>query len=168
MHEQQIITKDQVLLHGYEKDNRIIPDIEKSLINNGHYSYNSSRNQKINLLLGYANYLFVGAIASLFNLIIFILLLFYISPLIASLTASIIAGGIAFSLNYISTFKWYISRAIFKHLYIYAIIAAITIAIGVITFNILFSYMHTIIAQIIGLACGSIFGYGANRRWNFA
>lgn len=122
----------------------------------------------VEMLTKYGNYVAVGVVASLVNLAVFAVLLYHLPMLMASLFASVLAGAIAFTINYLTTFRGRTSRPIHHHAGLYAPIAAVSIGIAIITLWTLSSFFGTIASQGLGLVIGSVWGFAANRRWNFA
>lgn len=131
-------------------------------------AYVSVRQRLPGIVFSYWNYILVGIVASGANLLLFDAMLHRFPLLMDSVIASVVAGSIAFALNYRTTFRKRIVRPAHHHAAIYAPIAIGSIAISTLVLWATVLSVGPIIGQGFGLIVGSVWGFGANRRWNFA
>jgi putative flippase GtrA len=120
------------------------------------------------LLGNYGVYLGIGSLSAGVNLLAFLLTSGHMAIIAASVTASTIAGVVAFIGHYHGTFRERHTRPWTHHLGFFVPIAILSIAINAILASVLSGHgMIPWAAQGVGLMCGSVAGFGANRRFNF-
>ncbi len=122
----------------------------------------------------FVRYSIVGASGVLVNLGIYLLALRGLAPgytgvLIASTVA--FAGALLwnFAGNFLWTFRGEARGSVLYHLGLYAAIQLVSYALNesVLAGWLLVDPGAKIAAQLIGVLAGSVWGYAANRRWNF-